>query len=92
MEYCRIHTEDAILIVAIMNIQETLDRGELLEIRIEKENDMDVYAEFTLPAYHCHHAYGFKETELMQLEQFLRDNAVTIWRMGKGEIVAEGAA
>lgn len=92
MEYCRVHTEDCTLIVAIMNLWETDDRGENLEVRIEKEGDMDTYAEFTLPAYHCHHAYGFKETELMKLERFLRDNAVTIWRMGKGEIVAEGTA
>lgn len=48
MEYCRIHTEDATLIVAIMNIWETTDRGENLEIRIEKKDDMDTYAEFTL--------------------------------------------
>ena len=92
MEYCKIHTEDSLLIVAIMNIWETEDRGMNLEIRVEKAGDMDTYAEFTLPAYHCHHAYGFKESELMKLEKFLRDNAVTIWRMGKGEIVAEGVA
>ena len=92
MEYCKIHTEDALLVVAIMNLWETEDRGMNLEVRIEKDGDMDPYAEFTLPAYHCHHAYGFKETELIKLEKFLRDNAVTIWRMGKGEIVAEGTA
>ena len=36
MEYCKIHTDDSTLIVAIMNIWETTERGENLEIRIEK--------------------------------------------------------
>ena len=47
MEYCKIHTDDSTLIVAIMNIWETTERGENLEIRIEKMEDMDTYTEFT---------------------------------------------
>jgi hypothetical protein len=49
---------------------------------------MDIYAEYTLPAYHCHHAYGFKETELMEIKKFLKDNAIMIWRMARGELCA----
>ena len=65
-EYCRLHKENGTLVFAIMRLWETQENGENLEVRIEKEDDMDTYAEFTLPAYYCHHAYGFKETELME--------------------------
>ncbi|MBR2216009.1 MAG: hypothetical protein IJ849_09655 [Selenomonadaceae bacterium] len=93
MEYCKIHPNDSTtLIVGIVRLWESEERGSNMEVRIEKEGDMDTYAEFTLPAYHCHHAYGFKETDIMRLEKFLRDNAVTLWRMGRGEIIAESVA
>lgn len=87
-EYCRLHKENGTLVVAIMRLWETPENGENLEIRIENEDNMDTYAEFTLPAYHCHHAYGFKETELMEIKNFLKDNAVLLWRMARGELCA----
>lgn len=71
-----------------MRLWETPENGENLEIRIENEDNMDTYAEFTLPAYHCHHAYGFKETEIMEIKNFLKDNAVLLWRMARGELCA----
>ena len=77
MEYCKIHRDDSTLIVAIMNIWETTERGENLEIRIEKMEDMDTYAEFTLPAYHCHHAYGFKETALVLPQPIFTERTLT---------------
>ncbi len=92
MEYCKIHNEDHIVLVSIIKLWETEDKGENLEIRLEKLNDGETYAEFTLPAYHCHHAYGFRESELIEMEHFLRDNAATIWRMGRGELSAESVA
>ena len=53
---------------------------------------MDTYAVFTLPAYYCSHAYGFTERELDELGDFLKNNAVTIWDMARGNIRAEGVA
>lgn len=87
-EYCRLHKENGTLVVTIMRLWETPENGENLEIRIENEDNMDTYAEFTLPAYHCHHAYGFKETEIMEIKNFLKDNAVLLWRMARGELCA----
>ncbi len=87
-EYCKLHKAKHTLIFSIMRVWETMEQGENLEMRIECEDDMDIYAEFTLPAYYCHHAYGFKETELMEIKNFLKDNAVMIWRMARGEICA----
>ena len=66
-----------------MGMWEDEQTGEHVEMRVEKEEDMDVYAEFTLPAYYCHHAYGFKETELMEIKKFLKNNAVLIWDMAR---------
>ena len=87
-EYCKLYKESHVLIFAIMRLWETEENGENVEIRVECEDDMDIYAEYTLPAYHCHHAYGFKETELMEIKKFLKDNAVMIWRMARGELCA----
>ena len=84
MEYCKVYkNDDCTMIYYIMGTWEDAATGEHIEIRVEKEEDIEVYAEFTLPAYHCHHAYGFKETELMEIESFLRDNAVLIWDMAR---------
>ena len=58
-EYCKLHKAKHTLIFSIMRVWETMEQGENLEMRIECEDDMDIYAEFTLPAYYCHHAYGF---------------------------------
>ena len=82
-EYCKLHKKNHTLIFIIMRLWETKESGENIEMRVECEQDMDVYAEFTLPTYHCHHAYGFKETELMEIKNFLKDNAVLIWDMAR---------
>ena len=84
MEYCKVYEDDDRTIVYyIMGMWEDEQTGEHVEMRVEKEEDMDVYAEFTLPAYYCHHAYGFKETELMEIKKFLKNNAVLIWDMAR---------
>ena len=92
MEYCRIHRDNDTLIVFIMKHYETDTSGEHVEIRVERKDDMDTYALFTLPAYYCSHAYGFTERELDELGDFLKNNAVTIWDMARGNIRAEGVA
>lgn len=92
MEYCKIYGEKDNLLIYIMKMYEDRDGGDNIEIRAEKENNMDVYARFVLPANYCTHAYGFTETELFQIEDFLRDNAVSIWDMARGIIHAESVA
>ena len=83
MEFCKSYNEKATLIYHIVRFWEGEKTGEHVEMRVEKENEPDVYAEFTLPAYHCHHAYGFKESELDGIETFMRNNSVSIWDMAR---------
>lgn len=90
MEYCRIHRDNDTIIVFIVNQNCSATVGDNLNVRLEKLGDMDTYALFTLPAYYCTHAYGFTERELDEWADFLRDNALTLWRMARGEIHAEG--
>ncbi len=92
MKFCKIYGENDNLLIYIMKLYEDRDGGENIEIRVEKENNMDVYARFILPANYCTHSYGFTETELFQIEDFLRDNAVSIWDMARGIIHAESVA
>jgi hypothetical protein len=81
MEYCKIYRETDTIIVYIMKEWETESMGEHLEVRIEKDGDTDVFAEFSLPVYNCHHSYGFSDSDLIYFEKFLRNNALTIWEM-----------
>ena len=92
MEFCRVHKDNYILIYFIVSFYYSETSGEHIEMRVEKDVDSDVYAEFTLPAYHCHHAYGFTEAELDKIEHFLRNNAVSIWDMAREGNHAESIA
>ncbi|MBR3622732.1 MAG: hypothetical protein IKN43_05220 [Selenomonadaceae bacterium] len=86
MQYCKLYRSDGNALINIMDLYTDSNGQEHIEIRIEKENDMDSYARFILPANCCTHAYGFPETELMYLKKFLRNNALTIWDMAKGGV------
>ncbi|MBR1884768.1 MAG: hypothetical protein IJ812_00020 [Schwartzia sp.] len=89
MEYCKLYGRDKNILVHIMGLYEDRDGGDHVSIRIEKENDVEVYAKFDLPANFCTHAYGFSETELMKFKKFLQNNAMTIWDMARGNLRAE---
>ena len=90
MEYCKLYNSNGNLFFNIMSIYSDNNGQEHIEMRIEKENDMETYARFILPANYCTHAYGFSEAELAKLKIFLRNNALTIWDMARGSINAEG--
>jgi len=89
MQYCKLYREDGNLYIHIMSMYEDRDGGDHIEVRIEKENDLDTFAKFVLPANYCTNSYGFKETELAALKKFLLNNAVGIWDMARGYIRAE---
>ena len=92
MQFCKVYKDDYILVYYIVSYYISDTSGEQIEMRVEKEGKPDIYAEFILPAYHCHHAYGFTEAELDKIERFLRNNAVSIWDMGREEHHAESIA
>ena len=91
MEYCKIYDSNGNILFNIMGIYADHNGQEHIEMRIEKENNMDTYARFILPANYCTHAYGFTEAELAKFKKFLRNNALTIWDMARGNIYVEGS-
>ena len=85
MEFCKVYEDDnKTLTYSIVDFGNSEKTGSHIEMRVERDEDTDTYAEFSLPSYHCHHAYGFKESELRQIETFMRNNAVSIWDMARG--------
>ncbi|MBR2215231.1 MAG: hypothetical protein IJ849_05680 [Selenomonadaceae bacterium] len=85
MEFCRVYEDDNnTLTYSITDYWDSAKTGQHVEMHIERDEDPEVYAEFSLPAYHCHHAYGFKDSDLTRIEEFLRNNAVSIWDMARG--------
>ena len=84
VQFCKIYADDNnTLTYSITDHYTSPTTGEHVEMRIEKDENTDIYAEFTMPALHCHHAYGFSEDELFRIEQFLKNNAVLIWDMAR---------
>ena len=63
-----------------------------IEIRAEREDNPDVYAGVTLPGYYGYHAHGFSEQEILRLQKFLRNNAVSIRNMARENFYAKSAS
>jgi len=91
MQYCKIYRDNGNIFVHIMQLYADANGQEHIEIRLEKENDLETYARFILPANYCTHAYGFSESELTKFKRFLLNNARTIWDMARVIIRAEGS-
>ena len=79
MEFCKIYNEEGNLCIYIMKMY-------------EDESGPDIYAGVTLPGYYCHHAYGFSEQEIMKLQKFLKNNAVSIWDRARENFYAKSAS
>ena len=92
MQFCKIYRDEGNIGIYIMGMYEDDSGADKIEIRAEREDNPDIYASFTLPGYFCHHAYGFSETDIMKLQKFLKNNAVSIWDMARGLIHAESAS
>jgi len=89
MEYCKIYRDNGNILVNIMDMYKDDLEREHIEIRIEKESDVEAYARFILPANYCTHSYGFSEMEIKKFKKFLLNNTLTIWDMARGNICAE---
>lgn len=95
MEYCKINMKDGWWVYYITNHYEDRDGGDNLSVRVEKENDPAAFADWRLPDISCTHSCGFTEDDLMEIENFLRDNESIMWDMvnqKEGTDHAAGAA
>ena len=65
------------------NIQEKNGFDEIV-VRFERPNGYGFdFAEGKLPNNMFHKSYGFSEDELLELEQYLKDNAFLIWEIAR---------
>ncbi len=58
---------------------EDRDGGWNLSVRVERKKDVKAFAEWRLPDVVCDRTYGFSEQELLEMEEYLRDNESIMW-------------
>lgn len=71
------------IICTFSSIQENHGFEEIA-VRFERENDSGFdFAEGKLPNNMFYKSYGFSEDELMELEQYMKNNAFLIWEIAR---------
>ncbi|MCD8015419.1 MAG: hypothetical protein LUG99_20105 [Lachnospiraceae bacterium] len=71
------------IITTFSNIEPDRDGFEHISIRFER--DIIHFAEFRLPENQIFKSFGFSDDEIMQLSEYLRDNAPLIWEIAREE-------
>ena len=95
MLYSEMNTKSGWWRFYIVNRYEDRDGGDNLSIRVEKENDASAFSDWRLPDVSCTKSFGFSEEDLLEIENFLRDNESIMWDMvnrKEGTDHAAGAA
>ena len=72
------------IVLTFSNIEEDRDGFDFIEFRFERanENGFD-FAEGKLPENQVYKSYGFSEDELLQMQEYLKNNAVLIWEIAR---------
>ena len=71
-------------ILTFTDIEEDKDGFDSITFRFERPNDTGFdFAEGKLPENRIYKSYGFSEDELMQLEEYVRNNSFLIWEIAK---------
>lgn len=91
MLYSEINMPDGWWAFYITNKYEDRDGGDNLSVRVEKESDAKAFSEWRLPDVSCIKSYGFSEDDLMEIENFLRDNESIMWDMYREKEVNDDA-
>ena len=82
MLHSKIHGKNRTYCVYIMYLADEPD-VEYIKIRVEDENDISCFAEFTMPGQYCSRSHGFSEQEIMKLAKYLLNHTGTIWDMAR---------
>lgn len=55
-----------------------------ISVHFERPNDTGFdFSEWKLPNNMCYKSYGFSEDELLEIEQYLRNNSFLIWEIAR---------
>ncbi len=72
------------VVLTFSNIEEDTMGFDFIEFRFERANDNGFdFAEGKLPENQVYKSYGFSEDELLQMQEYLRNNAVLIWEIAR---------
>ena len=68
------------------DVEEDRDGFEVISFRFERPNASGFdFAEGKLPENQIYKSYGFSEDELLQMQEYLRNNSFLIWEIAKEE-------
>ncbi len=81
MLYSKINMHDGWWDFYILRQYEDRDGGDNLSVRVEKESDENAFADWRLPDITCEKSFGFSEDDLLESENFLRNNESIMWDM-----------
>ena len=72
------------IVFTFSDIEEDKDGFDSISFRFERPNDTGFdFAEGKLPENRVYRCYGFSEDELMQMEEYLKDNNFLIWEIAR---------
>lgn len=72
------------IVLTFSNIEEDENGFDSITFRFERPNDNGFdFAEGKLPENQVYKSYGFSEDELMQMQEYLRNNSFLIWEIAK---------
>ncbi len=79
MLYARVYFKDDVWEYHITKEYEDRDGGSNLAVRIERKQDPRAFCEWRLPDVICDKSFGFSEQEILDIEDYLRDNESIMW-------------
>lgn len=74
------------VVLTFSDVEEDRDGFEVISFRFERPNASGFdFAEGKLPENQIYKSYGFSEDELLQMQEYLRNNSFLIWEIAKEE-------
>ena len=71
-------------VLTFSNVEEDKNGFDSITFRFERPNNTGFdFAEGKLPENQVYKSYGFSEDELMQMQQYLRNNSFIIWEIAR---------
>lgn len=79
MLYCKVFGKEKTYVYLLIREYEDRDGGDNLIVRVEIEENPEVFCEWRLPDVFCYKSYGFSEDEIFEIKEFIRDNEMIMW-------------
>ena len=80
------------VVLTFSDIEEDRDGFDFITFRFERPNDnVFDFAEGRLPENQVYKSYGFSEDELLQMQEYLKNNSFLIWEIARERGEKQGA-